>query len=186
VLGPRRPSPLKLERLLARARLDQPSYPEVGATRALTLPDGYRHDVSSIELGRGPDLFPRAVAALRDWHVQRGAGIEVSPPDAWVDDRETVVLLIRVGPLWATAPCRVVDVVDERDRFSFAYGTLPGHPEVGEVVFSISRGATGVVSFGVVSFSRPAARLARLGAPLARRLQKRVTNAYLDALRDAV
>jgi uncharacterized protein (UPF0548 family) len=149
------------------------------------MPFGYRHDLSEIELGRGADIFLAAVRALRGWQAQVGAGIEVVPPDAWVDDEETVLLLIRVGVFWATAPCRVVYITDEPDRFSFAYGTLPGHPEVGEVAFSVDRDSADSVSFRVTSFSRPADPLARLGAPLARRLQKRVTRDYLTALQAA-
>jgi uncharacterized protein (UPF0548 family) len=186
VLRPRRPSARALQQLLARARIDAPTYAEVGATRSATLPARYRHDRSEIELGRGDDVFLRAVRALRGWQAQAGAGIEVVPPDAWVDDEETVLLLIRVGVFWATAPCRVVYITDDPDRFSFAYGTLPGHPEVGEVAFSIDRDSAGSVSFRVTSFSRPADPLARFGAPLARRLQKRVTRDYLKALRAAV
>jgi uncharacterized protein (UPF0548 family) len=35
-------------------------------------------------------------------------------------------------PLWPRdVPCRVVYVVDEPRRAGFAYGTLPGHPEIG-------------------------------------------------------
>jgi uncharacterized protein (UPF0548 family) len=150
------------------------------------MPVGYRHDLSDVELGRGPDVFLAAVRALRGWQAQVGAGIEVVPSDAWVDEEETVLLLIRVGVFWATAPCRVVYITDEPDHFSFAYGTLPGHPEVGEVAFSIDRDSADNVSFRVTSFSRPADPLARLGAPLARRLQKRVTREYLSALQAAV
>ena len=51
---------------------------------------------------------------------------------AWVEERETVLLLIHAGALQAVAPCRVVYVVDGPGQFSFAYGTLPGHPERGE------------------------------------------------------
>jgi NAD(P)-dependent dehydrogenase (short-subunit alcohol dehydrogenase family) len=39
----------------------------------------------------------------------------------------------------AVAPCRVVYVTEEARRFSFAYGTLPGHPEQGEVAFAMDQ-----------------------------------------------
>jgi uncharacterized protein (UPF0548 family) len=120
------------------------------------------------------------------WQAQRGAGIDVVPSAAWVEDGETVLLLIKVGLLRAVAPCRVVYVVDEPSRFSFAYGTLPGHPERGEVAFTIRLDAAETVTFQVVSFSRTVDPLARLGAPFARRLQQRVTCGYLKALQEAV
>jgi uncharacterized protein (UPF0548 family) len=94
------------------------------------------------------------------------------------------VLLLQAG-LWAPAPCRVVYVVDEPDRTGFAYGTLPGHPESGEAALTLVRGSDERVSFVVRSFSRRVDPLARLGAPLARLVQTRVTRRYIDALSEA-
>ena len=96
-----------------------------------------------------------------------------------------MLLLIRVGVLHAVAPCRVIYVAEEPNHFSFAYGTLPGHPEQGEVAFSIQLDAAEDVTFKITSFSRTVDPLARLGTPFARRLQKRVTRGYLSALQDA-
>ena len=181
----RRPSPAAVRQLLDDSLGAALTYAEVGATRGPELPAGYRHDQSEIGLGRGPDVFDRAVRALRGWQAQRGAGLEVVPDDAWVEERETVVLLLHVGGFWSAAPCRVVYVVEEADRVGFAYGTLPGHPERGEAAFAITRDATGAVGFRVWSFSRTVDPLARLGSPIARRIQKRVTRRYLDALVEA-
>ena len=181
----RRPSPAAVRQLLDDSLGAALTYSEVGATRGLELPAGYRHDHSEIGLGRGPDVFDRAVRALRGWQAQRGAGLEVVPDDAWVEEQETVVLLLHVGGFWSAAPCRVVYVVEETDRVAFAYGTLPGHPERGEAAFAITRDATGAVGFRVWSFSRTVDPLARLGSPIARRIQKRVTSRYLDALVEA-
>jgi len=70
--------------------------------------------------------------------------------------------------------------------FRFAYGTLPGHPEHGEASFAIVRGETDEVLFRLASFSRPVAPLARLAKPLARRIQRRYTLRYIEALREAI
>jgi uncharacterized protein (UPF0548 family) len=172
--------------MLAKARGEPPTYAEIGATRDEVLPAGYRHDRYEAALGRGAEVYDTSVRALRSWQPQRGAGVEVVPSDAWVEERETVLLLIHVGALQAVAPCRVVYVVDGRGHFSFAYGTLPGHPERGEVAFGIRLDATEKVTFQVVSFSRTVDPFARLGAPLTRHLQKRVTRGYLTALQAAV
>jgi uncharacterized protein (UPF0548 family) len=185
VLRPGRPSRSSLERRLARARGDSPTYPEVGATRAGVLPPGYRHDRYDAVVGHGQEELDRAVRALRAWEAQKGVGVEVVPAGAWVEDGATVLLLIRVGLLRAVAPCRVVYVEERPDAFAFAYGTLPGHPERGEVAFALSLDEAGEVAFGVVSFSRTADPLARLGAPLAQRLQQRVTRGYAASLRAA-
>ena len=118
------------------------------------------------------------------WQPQKGAGVEVVPGDARVDENETVILLLRAAGLCAPAPCRVVYVVDEADQFGFAYGTLPGHPEMGEVAFMVSKAAE-EITFRVLSFSRTVDPLARLGTPLTRWVQKRVTRQYLTALAQA-
>jgi uncharacterized protein (UPF0548 family) len=178
----RRPSATGLERLLAQARSAAPTYPEVGATRDARLPAGYRHDTYERHLGRGAEVFDLAAAAVRAWQAQVGAGVELFPPGARVGDEQTVVLLFRVLGLWAALPCRVVYFEGEPDRFAFAYGTLPGHPECGEVRFAVERDAAGEVVFRIRSFSRTVDPLARVGSPVTRRIQVRVTQRYLDAI----
>jgi uncharacterized protein (UPF0548 family) len=172
--------------MLAEARRRAPTYAEIGATRHETMPEGYRHDRYEAPLGQGAEVYTSSIHALRSWQAQRGAGLGVVPSDAWVEEGETVLLLIRVGVLNAVAPCRVVYVTEGISQFSFAYGTLPGHPERGEVAFTIRLDASEAVTFEVRSFSRTVDLLARLGAPLTRQLQQRVTRGYLTALQEAV
>ncbi len=150
-----------------------------------SFPAGYRHDSYAIDLGGREKTFERAVETLRAWGAQIGAGIEVVPTGAQVSEGETVILVIRTMGFWAIAPCRVVYVVEEPGQFAFAYGTLPGHPERGEAAFAIDRSETGAVSFHVTSFSRTVDPLARLGAPITRRIQQRVTRRYLSVLAEA-
>jgi len=160
------------------------SYPEVGATRAEEMPRGYRHDRYQAVVGDGPDALDRAATALFAWQAHTDAGVEVFPRGSKVGDGETVVLLLRAG-LWAPAPCRVVYVIDEPGRVGFAYGTLPGHPECGEVSFMLLAESDGHVRFVIRSFSRPVDPLALIGAPLARLAQTRVTRRYIRALSEA-
>ncbi len=168
-----------------RAHLDRltsadVTYPEAGATRNETLPPGYTHDRYGVALGIGS--FDRAVAGLRAWQAHSGAGVSVYPPTAPLQPDTDVIVTARVGPLHALAPCRVVYVIDEPDRFGFAYGTLPGHPECGEEAFIVERDADGQATFTIIAFSRPADILAKLGSPIARRIQRKTTDAYLAAL----
>ena len=86
---------------------------------------------------------------------------------------------------FVTATCRVVDVIDEPDRFGFAYGTLPKHPERGEESFVVHRDGD-TVTFRVVALSRPAHPLALALPPIANRLQESATRRYLGAMTDAV
>ena len=127
-------------------------------------------------------MFDRAVGALRGWKAHLGAGIEIVPHDSRVTVGETVLLLVKTAGLWVTAPCRVVYLIDERHRFGFAYGTLPGHPEQGEVAMTVEVSEIGNVVFRIVSFSRTVDPLARLMSPLTRRIQRRVTYRYIEAL----
>ncbi|MEY2464453.1 MAG: hypothetical protein QOH64_2591 [Acidimicrobiaceae bacterium] len=96
----------------------------------------------------------------------------------------TFALVIPTGFLYVTAVGRLVYIVDEPDRFAFAYGTLSAHPEQGEEAFAITH-EDGRVRFEIVSFSRPRHPLARIGAPVTRAMQVRVTRAYLEAIRSA-
>jgi uncharacterized protein (UPF0548 family) len=185
----RRPSQATLERLLERARASKPTYDEVDATRTgptgtVALPDGYRHDRFEVALGRGEDVFGRASAALREWLAHTGAGVEVFPARG-VEAGATILLVVRTIGLWAVAPCRIVYMIDEPDRYGFAYGTLPGHPERGEAAFTIVRRGE-QASFEILSFSRSVDPLARLAKPVALAVQRRVTLRYLDALAASV
>ena len=126
----RRPTPADLAAVLERARDEPLTYPEVGATAA-TLPAGYHHVRAERVLGNGDALFGRAVAALRDWAPQRGSGIAVRA-DGPLGVGTNVALAAPLPVGFAIATCRVVQVDDDEDRYAFAYGTLPEHPERGE------------------------------------------------------
>jgi uncharacterized protein (UPF0548 family) len=181
ILG--RVSDARLRELADAARLLPYSYDEVGATRR-AMPPGYRVDRYSIVIG-GPASFDRAVEGLRRWEAHRGAGARVGPSHAPLEVGQTVVVAVQLAVVTAVAPCRVVYVIDEGDRFGFAYGTLEGHPESGEESFTVSRGDNGV-TFEVASFSRPASRIAQLGRPVARRVQTSTTRRYLTGLKSFV
>ncbi|MGV0596971.1 DUF1990 domain-containing protein [Mycobacterium vulneris] len=154
------------------------SYSEVGAT-AGELPAGYRHTRASAVIGTGRDRFEQAAADVLKWGMQRGAGLRVqATSEAAAVGTE---LIVRLGPV--PAPCRVVYVLDEADRRGFAYGTLAGHPESGEELFSVRYDpATDEVHAEVVAFSRPATWWSRLGGPLTRLLQRVVTRRYLTGI----
>ncbi|WP_426245850.1 DUF1990 family protein [Nocardioides sp. LHG3406-4] len=155
------------------------TYAQVGAT-ASALPRGYTH------LRRTRVLhdveFDAAVERLMTWQVHERAGLRVAVSSA----RATpgTVVEMRLGPsrLGVTFPCRVVYVVSEPARAGFAYGTLPGHPEAGEELFTVGRGDDGTVAFTIAAFSNPATPLARAAGPVGRWLQARMTTRYLSAM----
>lgn len=86
---------------------------------------------------------------------------------------------------WVEVVCRVVDIVDEPDRFGFTYGTLSVHPEQGEESFTVVRSSDASTDFHIVAVSRPRHVLARAVPPIARHLQRGATNRYLAAMRSA-
>jgi uncharacterized protein (UPF0548 family) len=163
----------------AMLRIAELTYTEIGSTRDLVLPTGYRTLQRSSALP--PNItFKSARHELLTWKVQRRAGIRVSStsdvePDAVVD------LRLGIGPLSVTAPCRVVYVIDEPDRYGFAYGTLPGHPESGEEAFVLSRDAEATIAFTVTAFSRPDTALSKFAGPVGHRVQDVMTARYLRA-----
>ena len=171
----RKPDAEHLSHFLARQRTAPLTYTEVGATFADALPAGYHHTRVATDLGTGAAVWDRA-----------GAGISIAPPAAPIAEGTTVAVITSVGPLQVLAACRIVRVVDEPDRFGFAYGTLPAHPEEGEERFLVTRDGQGAVRFEVVAFSRAHDLLTRLGGPIPRRMQARATDHYLQGMRDRV
>lgn len=159
--------------------MSEVTYPEVGATRSGELPAGYRHVRRHVPLGSGLDVFHRAVAGLRGWRMQRGAGLRVpaSAPAPAVGVQVTFrVVALRI-------PCEVVWVVDEGRRYGYGYGTLPGHPESGEEGFAVYLDDADQVWLDVRAFSRPAQWYARLAGLLTWLAQDLATQRYVSTMR---
>jgi uncharacterized protein (UPF0548 family) len=182
VLG--RPSDEKLRRVLASVRATPLTYAEVGATvEAAALPAGYHHVRAGRGLGAGDGVFAAACDGIRTWQLHRRQGFRVVPTDPAIEPGTEVVIDVPLaGPVHVLAACRIVRVVDEPDRFGFAYGTLSAHPAGGEEAFIVERDPAGQVRAVIVAFSRPRHPLMRLGGPIARLRQAAATQGYLDAL----
>jgi uncharacterized protein (UPF0548 family) len=174
----RRPPEARLDELLARASTQALSYPEAGMTRAPEPPAGYGREHSRVELAI---TFEAAREAVIAFATHRLPYLFVHPPDARAALGVDVLVVARVGPLWTTNPCRVVYVDDTPDRYTYAYGTLPGHSEHGEETFTVERTQTGV-AVETIAYARPQDLLARLGKPVAHRFQARVKRDYMAAL----
>lgn len=154
------------------------TYDEVGAT-AGPLPAGYHHVSESAAIGHGRERFEEAGAEVMRWGMLRGAGVRVDASSEVAAVGSEVV--VGVGPV--RAPCRVVYVIDEPDRRGFAYGTLPGHAESGEELFSVRFDpATDQVYAEVRAFSRHGTWWSRLAAPVTSLMQRIITRRYLTAL----
>lgn len=160
-----RSAPLTVAAGLTAAGLDHP---------------GRRRLVRSVMLTRRD--FPDAVEDLLGWQVQNRSGLTVLTSDPRV--REGGVVQMRLGPgaLSLRVPCRVTSVIDETDRASFTYGTLPGHVETGLEGFLLEREPDGRIRFTIAVTSAPAFRLARSFPFVAEKIQDRITDRYLRAL----
>jgi len=115
----------------------------------------------------------------------------IQPASTPVMPGATVAAVIRHYGFWSLNACRVVYLLDEEvdgaHWTGFAYGTLTAHAEIGEERFAIEwRRAEDSVWYDLYAFSRPGHSLARLGYPLARRLQRRFARESKQAMLDAV
>ena len=161
------------------------TYPEVGATREGPLPPGYLHVTRRVRVGQGHEAFAAAAAALARWQPQRGAGLRLRSDADRVTLGGRFSTGIGVGPLRLWVPCLIVWVIDEPERYGFGFGTLPGHVETGEESFRLTVEPGGEVWFEIRAFSRPATWWVRLGNPVAKLVQARVTDRYAKAMQKA-
>jgi uncharacterized protein (UPF0548 family) len=166
------------------------SYPASEAT-ATVPPVGYFVDHTRIRLGAGQPVFELAKAALRRWEQFNVGWMQAWSPDESIKAGGLVAVAARSFGLWWLNACRIRYVVEEQVgpvvRFAFAYGTLPGHVEMGEERFLVEwdRSDDGVW-YDILAFSRPRHVLARLGRPWVRRLQKRFARDSAAAMVRAV
>jgi uncharacterized protein (UPF0548 family) len=161
------------------------TYAKPGMTRS-DPPPGFVDDHARVELGRGPQVWERARAAIRAWRMFDLGWVELFDAEAPIESGTTVAVLIRAMGLWSLNAARIVYVVDETDRFGFAYGTLPDHAECGEERFLVERDAHGVVHYDLLAYSRPSRWPARLSRPYVRVLQERFGAGSLRAMTRAV
>lgn len=175
-------------------------YPELGRTRLNAevptgegrWPAGFGHVDRQIRVGSGDAAFKALAEGIMTWQIQRRAGLRVAaPPRAVVGAR--VVSGFGVGDLRLPVPCEVVWALEpagvlrsdgtDVELAGFGYGTLPGHPALGEEAFLAMKASDGGVYFRLLAFSRPSGLLFKLGSPVTKLAQRNVTKAYLQAAR---
>ena len=164
------------DRLHAAAHEDV-TYEHVGSTLA---DSGVAQHTRT--LGTGEAVFNEAVNRLRTWAPQRHLGARVIPADQQPELGATILVDLHLGPIAIAVPNRIVAVIDEPNRWGFAYGTLPGHHERGEESFVIARHANDTVTATINVDAVPATFPAQLAAPIVRALQRAAIRRYLKAL----
>lgn len=178
-----KPSDAEIARFLAAQSPLPFSYGPVGMTRDEDAPSGWTEDAYRTVLGPGRDAFDRGKSLVRRWTMFAMPWIELHSPDAPIAVGTTVGVLARSAGLWTLNAARIAYVVDEKDRYGFAYGTLPGHVEAGEELFLVEHTPEDLVAYSIRALSRPRAPLARLAKPWVRREQRRFGAESLVAMR---
>lgn len=168
---------------LDRLRASAPTYDHMGSTLDPHCDSRGNRYERQVTVGHGRPAFAAARTALRDWRPQRSLGASIIPEHVVPDHGETVI--VRLGALRLCVPNRIVAVVDEPNRYGYAYGTLPGHPERGEELFLLELDDAGAVLLTIRVDAQPADQLRRLG-PLIRPIQRAALRRYQAAVRDAI
>ena len=182
-----KPSQTQIDKFLDSLPSDTFSYPPVGATRDSGRPKGYVVDHNRQLLGTGRETFESAKQAVRQWKMFDVRGLKLIPDDTPIEPSRNVALLASHLGFYSVSSCRIVYVIDEPDRFGFAYGTLSQHAESGEERFTVEYHAgPGEVWYDIYAFSRPGHWLVRLGYPYARNLQTSFAVASKAAMVSAV
>ena len=175
-----------IDRFIEDAKHQSFSYPEIGSSQT-SPPPGYNIDHNRIQLGSGHDAFQAARQGIREWKMFAFPWIDLCRPDTPIEVGQTVAILARHFGFYSLNASRIVYVIDEHDRYGFAYGTLTEHGEIGEERFSVEyHTGTGEVWYDLFAFSRPGHILAKLGYPLSRYLQHEFAKESLQAMHRAV
>ncbi len=176
-LSLRRPSAHYLDAYVDTLALRPLSYATPGMTLEGEAPPGYRRTDATIAM----DNSIEAIGAMRAWTTHDQSWVEVHPREATIEPGRDVAVLARAAGLRWLVPARIVAVIDEAQRWGFAYGTVEGHVVTGEELFVIEQGPDGT-RLRITAFSRPVDPLVAVASPLVRRFQHRFVAGALDAV----
>ena len=168
-----KPTAAQIDEFVESCKTDTFSYAAVGATRESSPPDGFIVDHNRHLLGTGRETFEKAKRAIRQWKMFEVPGLDLVRNDTPIEPGRNVALSAHHLGFRSLSSCRIVYVIDEPDRFGFAYGTLTQHVESGEERFTVEyHPERDEVWYDIYAFSRPGHILVKLGYPYARHLQK--------------
>ena len=179
------PSDEKIRKVLERQKNQPLSYDGIEFTDH-DLPHGFNIDYHRTRLGKGPEVFSKAIDAIKRWDMFNIGWVNLCWPDAAIEPDSMVAVLAHHIGFWSLNACRIVSLIDEDDpdrRYGFVYGTLPEHAECGEERFTVEwRRDDDTVWYDILAYSRPNQLLAKLGYPIARSLQKRFARDSMAAM----
>lgn len=182
-----RPGPDELSALIDSLR----NAPVTSSSVRGEVPPGFVLDEHRVVLGTGARAFEAARQSVLNWAMFPEQMAPLFPTRAPIKPGTIVCVLFQSRPLWTVNPCRILQVIDDqtndRVRFGFTYGALPGHVARGQETFLVERDrATDTVSYSIRVFSRPAHWLVWLGYPWARYQQYRFRRLSGDSMQSAV
>lgn len=154
----------------------------------IVVASGFNEDHIRTQLGRGNDIFGRAMQAIREWRMFAFPWVKLTPPTPPIEAGSIVAVCVKHFGFYSLNACPIAYTIrssEIENKFGFAYGTLSDHAENGEERFMVEVDVSGAVWFDILAYSRPNLA-ARMAYPLTRRLQKRFARESLAAMIDAV
>ena len=181
----RRPSDAQIHAFISAQQGSDFSYAPLQVTRG-TPPSHYTVDHNRILLGSGPGAFAAAVTAIKRWKMFDFDWVHLCWADTPIEPGATVAVVVSHLGFWSMNACRIVYVIDEPERYGFAYGTLADHAERGEERFMVEWNRQDeTVWYDLLAVSQPGLT-ATAAYPYTRHLQKKFAKESKDAMKRAV
>jgi uncharacterized protein (UPF0548 family) len=166
------PNALKINAFIEKEKQLPYTYTPIGGTKSKKI-DSYDNDFAKIKLGEGDVFFEKAKKLICDWKMFPLGWTKILGENKSIQEGTSIVMMARFMGVWFRNSCKIVYVIDEKNRFGFAYGTLPGHIESGEELFLVEINEQKEVFYSIKAFSRPRHFLAKIGYPIIRILQEK-------------
>ena len=181
----RKPSDRQIQDFISAQQHAPFSYSPQGITGE-SPPSHYNVDHNRAQLGAGAQTFNAAVDAIKHWKMFELGWVQLFHEQTPIETGAVVAVLVKHLSFWSLNACRIVYVIDEPERYGFAYGTLAEHAERGEERFTVEwKREDDSVWYDILAASQPGP-MAKLGYPYARRLQKQFAEDSKKAMKCAV
>jgi uncharacterized protein (UPF0548 family) len=140
--------------------------------KCVPLPFLFKRDYRSTCIGYGETSFAHARQAFEQWVMFDLGWVRVANPSARIVEGEIVAVEACTLGLWTLNLSQILEVITNRFRYGFVYGTTAIHVEEGEERFLLALDPlTGQVTYSLEAVSRPRNTLARVGYPITRSYQ---------------
>jgi uncharacterized protein (UPF0548 family) len=181
-----KPSDLQIRAFLTAQQQSTFAYSPLEITRDSAASSDYTVDHNRVQLGSGALCFDAAVRAIQQWKMFDLGWVQLFFDNTPIERGSTVAVVVKHLGFWSMNACRIVYVVEDQQRYGFAYGTLAEHAERGEERFLVEWDhLDDSVWYDILALSKPGG-MAKLGYPYTRRLQKKFAHDSKVAMQRAV